>query len=300
MNILIRTDSSFSIGTGHVMRDLVLAKQYPNDNLIFVTQNLEGNINNKIIEANYPLRILDTNNVKELNTLIKKLKIDMLIIDHYGIDYKKEKKLKKSNPNLKLMVLDDTYEKHHCDILLNHNISANSKRYKNKVPNTCQLKCGKQFTLLRDEFYSEKKKLKKKRKSNIKTIFIAMGGADTARLNIPILKLLKSFSNLKIELVTTDANKEIKQLQNYTKNKKLINLHINSNKIASLMSKSDLAIVTPSVTVNEVYFMEVSFIAIKTAKNQNDIYKYLKKKRFSTMEKFNKNNLVKLLHKILG
>jgi hypothetical protein len=38
MNILFRTDSSSTIGTGHIMRDLVLAQQYPNDNIIFATQ----------------------------------------------------------------------------------------------------------------------------------------------------------------------------------------------------------------------------------------------------------------------
>ncbi len=55
MNILFRADSSSTIGTGHIMRDLVLAKKYPNDNIIFVTQNLEGNINYKIEEEGYKL-----------------------------------------------------------------------------------------------------------------------------------------------------------------------------------------------------------------------------------------------------
>jgi len=296
MNILFRADSSSTIGTGHIMRDLVLANQFPNDTIFFATQNLHGNITYKIKESNYKVITLESNKLKELDLIIEKLKIDMLIIDHYEIDYLFERKVKKLNPNLKLMVLDDTYEKHHCDTLLNHNINANPSNYKNKVPKNCELRCGSKFTLLREEFYKEKKKVKKKNNSAQKNILIAMGGADTANLNIQILQTLKRISNIQVELVTTTANKEIKKLQNYCKKRKWINLHINSNCIAKLMAKSDFAIVTPSVTVNEVYFMEVPFIAIKTAKNQKDIYSYLKKKKYNTLKRFNKKKLKNLLN----
>lgn len=44
MNILFRADSSSTIGTGHIMRDLVLAKQYSDDKIVFATQELDGNI----------------------------------------------------------------------------------------------------------------------------------------------------------------------------------------------------------------------------------------------------------------
>ncbi len=299
MNILIRADSSSTIGTGHIMRDLVLAKQFSKDNIIFATQNLKGNINYKIDEDGYKNIALKSNNVNELNSLIKTYKIDMLIIDNYGINYTFEKSIKKQNPSLKLMVLDDTHKKHYCDILLNHNISADANKYKNKVPENCELRCGSKFTLLREEFYNEKKKIKKIKSSTKKTIFIAMGGADTAQLNIPILKTLKEFSNITVNLVTTTANKELLKLQKYCKNKKRIKLHINSNKIAKLMAKSNLAIVTPSVTINEVYFMKLPFIAIKTADNQEDMYKYLKKKKYRTMKKFNKKLLKNFLRKAL-
>ncbi len=114
MNILFRADSSSTIGIGHIMRNLVLAKRYPNDNIIFATQNLEGNINYKIEEEGYKLEILKSNSIDELNTLIKKYNIDMLIIDHYGIDYNYEKELKAKNLKLKIMALDDTYEKHYA------------------------------------------------------------------------------------------------------------------------------------------------------------------------------------------
>jgi len=298
MNILFRADSSSTIGTGHIMRDLVLAKQYLDDKILFATQDLNGNINHKISEAGYKIYTLISIDVEELDTLVKKLSIDMIVIDHYDIGYSFEKKLKESNPNLTIFVLDDTYEKHCADILLNHNISADIKKYKNLVPQGCELRCGSKYTLLRDEFMQAKQeKSKKVKKSKNKTIFIAMGGADHSNINTKVLKVLKYFSNIKVNLVTTTANKNIKELKKYCKNKNWIDLHINSNKIAKLMAKSDLAIVTPSVTVNEVYFMGLPFIAIQTADNQRDMYEYLKKKKHLVLKEFSTTKLEKNLKK---
>jgi len=288
-NILFRADSSSTIGTGHIMRDLVLAKQYKKSNIIFVTQNLEGNINYKVSEAGYKLESVKSNNSEELISLVKKYDAELVVIDHYSIDYKYEQKLKKQT-GVKILAFDDTYEKHHCDILLNHNISGNKKRYKNLVPKYCEVRCGSKYTLLRDEFVKEKRK---------KTIFIAMGGADHSHINIKILDVLREFKNIKVNLVTTTANKNLKDLQKYTKDKKWINLHINSTKIAKIMKESDFAIVTPSVTINEVLYMELSFIAIKTAENQKDIFEYLEKKKYKTICKFNKNKFNELLKEIL-
>ncbi len=295
MNILIRADSSSYIGTGHIMRDLVLAKQYTNENIIFATQNLDGNINYKIIEAGYRIELLESNDFEELNEIIKKLSIDMIIIDNYDIDYNFEKDL---NPNLKIFVLDDTYEKHFCDVLLNHNIYANEKKYKKKVPKNCELRCGAKYTLLRDEFIEAKKQKNIVKK---KTIFLAIGGADHKNLNIKILKVIETFKkDLQVNLVTTTANKNLEEVKEYCKDKKWINLQINSNEIAKLMIQSDFAIVTPSVTANEIFYLDLPMIAIKTAKNQRQMYKYLKKKGYCAMKKFDKNLLEKSIIKFSG
>ena len=300
MNILMRVDSSSYIGTGHIMRDLVLAKQYKNENIIFATQDLVGNINHKIIEAGYKIELLKSNDFEELNDLIKRLNINMIIIDNYDIDYNFEKKLKEDNSSLKFFVLDDTYEKHFCDILLNHNIYANEKKYKNKVPKHCELRCGAKYTLLRDEFLEAKKAKKRVKKKN-KTIFFGLGGADHKNLNIKILKVVEKFKkSLKVNLVTTTANKNLEELKGYCKDKKWINLQINSNEVAKLMSKSDFAIVTPSVTANEIFYLDLPMITIKTAKNQKEMYKYLKKQGYSSMKKFDKRLLEKSIIKLLG
>lgn len=288
--ILFRADSSSTIGTGHIMRDLVLAGQYPNAKIVFATQEFDGNINHKIKEAGHTLEILESNSLKELIELVKKHNIGLVVIDHYGIDYKYEKKLKKRT-GVKILSVDDTYEKHHCDILLNHNIYAKERKYRDLVPKNCELRCGSKYTLLRDEFIEEKEKKRKVKNSKVKTLFVAMGGADHSNINIKILKVLEKFHNIKVDLITTTANKNLQELKEYVKEMKWVNLHVDSNKIAKLMNRSDFAIVTPSVTLNEIYFMEIPFIAIKTAKNQDEMYRYLKKKRYETLKKFNKSKL---------
>ena len=300
MNILFRADSSSFIGTGHIMRDLVLVNEFKSHKIVFATQKLSGNINYKIEEDGYKIEILKDNNFEELDALIKKLNIDMIVIDHYDINYNFEKKLKESNKNLKIFVFDDTYEKHFCDILLNHNISANKRKYNNLVPNHCELRCGSKYTLLRDKFIEVKKQKNRVKKDKInKTIFIAMGGADHSNINIKILEVISLIPNLKVNIVSTFANKNLKKLVKYCKDKSWINLHINSNKIAELMAKSDFAIVTPSVTVNEVYYLNLPMIGIKTAQNQIDMYNYLKKNRYPVIDKFNKNKLKIAINKLL-
>ena len=64
------------------MRDFVLAEQFKDSNIIFATQDLPGNINNKILEKNYTIEILNSNSLEELVTVIKAHSIDMIIIDH--------------------------------------------------------------------------------------------------------------------------------------------------------------------------------------------------------------------------
>lgn len=297
MNILFRADSSSTIGTGHIMRDLVLAEQFKDANIIFASQDLPGNINHKIEEKDYAIEILNSNSIEELINLIKKYSIDMIIIDHYDVDYDYEKALK-DIAGITIFVLDDTYEKHYCDILLNHNIYADISRYKNLVPENCELRCGAGFTLLRDEFRSEKTK-QRKPTLETKNIFIAMGGADHSNLNIEILKVLENFPNIHANVVTTTANQYLNELQEYVADKDTVMLHINTHQIAKLMNEANFAIVTPSVTVNEIMYMAVPFIAIQTASNQSYMTEYLEKNNYFVLAAFDatslNNNIAKLM-----
>lgn len=302
VNILIRTDSSNTIGIGHVMRDLVLAKrlqkEYSNAVISFATRELKGNINDKIVAQGFKLFTLSTNEIYELDKLITEIKVDMIVIDTYEIGYQEEKALKNSHKNIQLFVLDDTYEKHYCDILLNHNISANAMNYKTLVPKECELRCGAEHTLLREEFYNEIKK--PKISSEKSQILISMGGVDSKFLNIPILEVLKNFNEINIDVITTISNKNLVETKKYCKNIQNVTLHINTNNIARLMHNADLAILTPSVTVNEALYLELPFIAIKTEENQNYIFNFLKEHNYDVLETFNPKKLKTILQNKIG
>ena len=92
MNIAFRTDSSFTIGTGHVHRCLNLAREFKKKNIkcYFFSNEYLGNIN-KLIKNEFDLVRLSTKYSKDFYSkkqniidskssikLIKKLKIDLI------------------------------------------------------------------------------------------------------------------------------------------------------------------------------------------------------------------------------
>ncbi len=281
MNLLIRADSSSTIGLGHIMRCLSLAQQYPNATIAFACQNLDGAL---LEQIPYPVHILNSNEPQELITLIQKLAIEMIIFDHYDIDVTFEKQIKEQTA-VTILSLDDTYQKHHCDILLNHNICADASRYDGLVPQYCTLRCGGEFTLIREEFKHEYAIPRAK----IYDIFISMGGADTSNITLEILKCIDPSKSVCI--ATTTANAHLSQLLSATLEEDCIEVHVNSNEIATLIAQSSLAIITPSVMVHEVMFMEVPFIAIQTAPNQSEMANYLERNHFDVMHSFDSQAL---------
>lgn len=279
MKVLFRCDSSSSIGLGHVMRDLVFAQNFKGEEVSFACQNLKGNINNKIP---YPIHTLKSNQPEELIKLINSLHIDLLIIDHYDINCEAERNIKE-NTTVKIECFDDDYREHFCDKIINHNISADKTKYKN--PDIVKIISP----LIRDEFKIEKPIKREK----VYDLLIAMGGADSTNINIQILKTLPD--SLSIIFITTSANANLDELRHYVTCKKNISLHVDSKEVAKLINQSRLAIITPSVMVHEILFMDIPFLAIKTASNQDDIYAYLKQNKYPTLESWDETEFKKCI-----
>jgi len=297
MNILFRVDSSSKIGLGHLTRCLVLAEEYERDNIIlFAVQELKGNANQKIIKQGYKLVVLNDNSTSELLKNIDKFDIDMVVFDHYHINDKFEKIIKET-ASITILSLDDTYEKHHCDILLNHNIYANADSYKGLVPDFCEVKCGSEHTLIGKNFRDVKIK-ERLNDREVPAIFVSFGGSDANNIGLAVLKLLSEFSNILVTLATTSSNQNIRKLQKFTNQYNNMSICIDCN-IAELMNSSDLAIITPSVIVYEAMYLKLPFLAVQTANNQRYVSEYLASSGFLLGDIRNMHKTKRLIQELL-
>lgn len=292
-NILIRANSSSSIGLGHIKRDLVLAKEYKDCKITFAVEDLVGNIN-KEIQAEYNLHLLSSNDISLLCEFVNTNSFDLIIIDSYEIDYLFEKELKEKTFCV-LMVLDDIYEKHYCDILLNHNIYGEKEKYKTLLPQNCEVRCGKKYTLIRDEFKTYIKEDNKPKNKKIK-VLICMGGVDEKNISSLILKTLKNI-DINIVVLTSSSNKNLEYLK--TSESKNIELLVDCKEMAKIISEVDFAIVSPSVIVHELLYMKKEFITIQTAFNQSYMHEYLLNNKYLALCEFKEQELLSYVRILL-
>jgi len=293
LRILIHANSSKTIGLGHVMRSIVLAQRLQEQDyhveISFVVQNLGGNINHKILERGFALQLLKTDNIDELIALNNQKKADLLIIDSYMINSKEERFIKKNIKN-KLLVFDDIFQKRYADIILNHGIQVKKKEYKNLVPKKSKVFAGAKFTLLRDEFFKSYKV-----KSRDKKVAIILGGNDTQNLSLKLKTLLKKIdTSYKITIITSSVNPHLKALKKGTD----FSLLVDIDNVAKVLTAQSFVICASGGNLFEVMSLGVPFINIQVAGNQQNIVKFLKKKKIKTTLKPKELSIKKLKKRI--
>ena len=259
-NILIRCDSSLTIGMKHVKRCLLLAKRLKKENsnlkILFATLPLHGNINQEILKSGFSIYSLNGNSIKDLDYVIKGLSIDFLIIDTLDINDFFEEQIKLMNPNLKMLSFDDEFKAHKSDYILNGAIYAKKSDYKNLVSKESKVLCGSQYSLIEKPFLKRyKKKIEKK----------------------SVAIILDENSNL--ELITKLKNYLLEIDEEY----KITLFNPNDTKnLAEELAIKEFIICTSNDTLFEVLALKKKFINIEVASNQKFVDKFLKNKGIKT------------------
>ena len=201
---VFRVDSSRTIGSGHLMRCITLAKGLENHGAVcyFIARALDGNLNNLIALNGFKLIELSSDNnytyvqskeeprhsyfreidwkvdAEETLKILLRLNPDWLIVDHYGLW--EDWHLAVGVSSSKIMVIDDLADRrHHCHLLVDQNLGAESLGYDNLVHSNCVTLFGPQYALLRPEFRSYRdRSIVRRMQGGFKSILVNFGGGN--------------------------------------------------------------------------------------------------------------------------
>jgi UDP-2,4-diacetamido-2,4,6-trideoxy-beta-L-altropyranose hydrolase len=296
--IVFRTDASFKIGSGHVMRCLTLAEALRNSGvkIRFVCRGHSGNLIELIrakefvvhelpVSGNFEYggisdydsgneygSWLGTSQIQDAHETISVFQNNRpgwLIVDHYGLGQVWEKEMR---PHVhKIMAIDDLAQRpHDCDLLLDQNyFQDGDSRYNGLVPLNCTKMLGPQFALLRPEFAEAQKNLKSRTKK-VQRIFIFFGGTDPDNITGKALVSLSfpEFSHLDVDVVIGTHNHHLTKIERLVKKRPNTSLHVQIENMAELMVQADLALGAGGATTLERMAVGLPSIVVTIAENQ--------------------------------
>ena len=298
IKVVIRTDATTRIGSGHVMRCLTLAEELRDAGaeVGFVSRMHRGNLNDLIRGKGFRclelpeahsiqlpeqqgknprseyaswLGVSQQQDSQETMEALGGERVDWLIADHYGLDEQWERALR---PHVKkIMVIDDLADRRHdCDLLLDQNFFINGEtRYDGLVPPSCTKLLGPKYALLRKEFREARNNLRE-RSDEAKRILVSFGGADPANITGMAIEGLSDpkLLHLQVDVVIGSQNPNREKIEKLVQKRPGTALHIQATNMAELMSNADLAIGAGGSTTWERLFLGIPSIVIPIAKNQ--------------------------------
>jgi UDP-2,4-diacetamido-2,4,6-trideoxy-beta-L-altropyranose hydrolase len=296
MNIVFRVDSSATIGSGHVMRCLILATalRESKENVFFICREHEGNLCDLIKQQGIGVWLLPAAGTQDddfsgysawlgapwqkdakqtINAIeVSSVKPDLLVVDHYSIDYRWENALRSLVG--RIMVIDDlANRKHDCDLLLDQNLVAEMHtRYAGLVSDACRLMLGPKYSLLQP-IYAELQEGLTIRKGPIRRIFIFFG--ESGRKNLTGLAIAAferlNRPDIQVDVVIGSNYRYAKAFRKKVEGHKNIHLHSGLSTLAPLMAKADLAIGASGTTSWERLCLGLPTVVVSIADNQHDI-----------------------------
>lgn len=293
VRVLIRTDSSYAIGTGHLSRCLTFAQRLRDAGarLTFACRNLSGAALEPIRDLGFELRIVKDAALREdadsepfrvdwtadalaVESILSEsgIGVDAVVVDHYGLDARWEQRIRRVTG--RIMAIDDLADREHaCDLLVDQNFYSDmQRRYEALVPASCRLFLGPQYSFLRPEFYRLRKALRP-RSGKVKRILVSFGGVDRANVTRKAIDALQALparmrTELTVDVLIGASNPNRRELVRHCKGISWINAHIAPEDVAGRMAEADLAIGAGGITVWERCCVGLPALVMTLAANQ--------------------------------
>lgn len=298
VNIVFRADASRIMGTGHLVRCLTLAESLRarGASCLFVSRDHPGNMLSHIQANGFEVRPLpaspsavvvpvagqpvpahanwlgldwETDAGQTLDA-ISEVTVDWLVVDHYAIDARWERRLRLASR--KLMVIDDLADRsHECDLLLDQNWfgEQTSGRYRSLVPASCRCMLGPSYALLRPE-YAELRDRMPPRDGLVRRVLVFMGGSDPHNQTGDVLDALLQLGldQLVVDVVIGVNHPDPQGIARKVAARPASNLFSGLPSLAELMARADLMIGGGGSTTWERMCLGLPAVVISIADNQ--------------------------------
>jgi UDP-2,4-diacetamido-2,4,6-trideoxy-beta-L-altropyranose hydrolase len=270
VKVALRADAYAEIGTGHLMRCIVLGQgiMERGGEVVFITYCSSAGLVSRLKNEGFSLHLLNVpRSLTESLGLIEKERPDWVVLDGYHFDSGYQKAMK--DAGYKLLVIDDyvRLDYYYADIILNQNYGAEEIQY--NTGKGTKLLLGTKYVMLRREFLKYRE-FERKCPEFAENVLITMGGADTDNLTLQVLKALNLVeSPLKIKVAVGAANPHYEMLAEEVKQSShSVKVLRDVQDMAHLIAWADIAVSAGGTTVWELAFMGLpSFLCI-VATNQ--------------------------------
>ena len=292
MRVVFRVDASQHIGSGHVMRCLVLAEALRADGytVLFATRAQVADLNDFILSKGFSVinliqpsywrkptgsadyaTWLQVSEIEDSQDFIYKVEnADLVIVDHYGINLEWHNQVKNSL-SCTLMVIDDLVRGHGGDIVLDQTLNRSALEY-TKL-NDCLALTGTDYALLKSGFRSSRESLLHSTLPKTHNILISMGGIDLPNASLSVLVELQHL----IKKIPTTVLLS-KRSPNYEKVKAFVNEnsdwvnHVDFvDNMPEFMAQYSIMVGAPGSTSWERACLGIPSIIVPIADNQQTI-----------------------------
>ncbi len=226
--------------------------------------------------------------------------IDWVITDHYDIDSRYTKEIKRKGFNV--LSIDDTSQIHYySDVVLNQNIGAEKLKF--SAEKDTEFLLGTDYVMIRNELLKKDEKIENE---TVKKILVTIGGTDDDNFTLKILKYLESINkDIEFKVGIGPFNSFYNEIYEYSKTSNCkIRLIKSPVCMTELYLESDIAISAGGSSCYELAYFGIPNIIVAIADNQSNIAHGLDKKNVSMFvcekEGFNEKKLMQNVNELIN
>lgn len=269
MKTVIRADANHTIGVGHFIRCMTLARELKaaGHTVDFQSRCEIPKLAESAVGHGLPLTQIEPAESGEGPTFVSTgTHYDWAILDGYHFTETAHGSARKIAD--RLLIIDDTPRdiEYSADLLLDQNHGAENQQY--PLATEAQL-LGTTFALIRPEITALRESSLSQPRINITSVVVTFGGSDPADATSNVVEALANITthNLQVTVIAGPANARIPQLKRQC-DEAGFNFHVNPSNLPEILSTSDLAISATGTTVWELMCLGVPVLSLSIADNQ--------------------------------